>query len=95
MTIQDTAAGGKHTMGRVVVAGFISIDGVIQAALWQGEDDDGGFAHGGWVPPLSGDLVNDFMRTTTMGPPACCSTAAATRSRGMPGRTSPSRPWRR
>ena len=33
---------------RVVVSEFMSLDGVVQAPGGQGEDDDGGFAHGGW-----------------------------------------------
>ncbi|ANS80606.1 Dihydrofolate reductase [Serinicoccus hydrothermalis] len=39
-------------MGRVVVVNFVSIDGVVQSPLSADEDRDGGFEHGGWVPPL-------------------------------------------
>jgi dihydrofolate reductase len=36
---------------RVVVYEFMSLDGVVQAPGGPGEDDDGGFAHGGWSNP--------------------------------------------
>ena len=52
-------------MGRVVVVNFVSIDGVIQSPLSPDEDRDGGFEHGGWVPPYSDDTVNAFMREAT------------------------------
>lgn len=54
-------------MGRVVIANFISIDGVIQSPLSPDEDRDGGFEHGGWVPPASDDTINAFMQDTTVG----------------------------
>lgn len=54
-------------MSRVIVVNFVSIDGVIQSPLSPDEDRDGGFAHGGWVPPYSDDTVNDFMRDATLG----------------------------
>ena len=36
-------------MGKIIVAEFISLDGVIQAPGGANEDTDGGFAHGGWT----------------------------------------------
>ncbi|SDT05464.1 Dihydrofolate reductase [Brevibacterium sandarakinum] len=54
-------------MGRIVVANFVSIDGVIQSPLSPDEDRDGGFAHGGWVPPYSEEAVNAFMQDATVG----------------------------
>ena len=54
-------------MGRVCVVSFISLDGVIQSPLAAGEDRDGGFGRGGWVVPLSDDVVDDFMRDATVG----------------------------
>ncbi|MEU3272855.1 dihydrofolate reductase family protein [Saccharomonospora sp. NPDC006951] len=54
-------------MGRLVVVNFVSLDGVIQAPLSQDEDQDGGFAHGGWVVPYSDDTIAEYMRTTTTG----------------------------
>ena len=38
-------------MGKIIVAEFISLDGVIQAPGGANEDTDGGFAHGGWTHP--------------------------------------------
>jgi hypothetical protein len=33
---------------RLVVSEWITLDGVIQAPMYPGEDTDGGFKHGGW-----------------------------------------------
>ncbi|WP_454728179.1 dihydrofolate reductase family protein [Cellulosimicrobium protaetiae] len=54
-------------MGHVVVANFISIDGVIQSPLSATEDPEGGFRHGGWVSEGSDDTVDAFMRDVTLG----------------------------
>ena len=45
---------------RIVLSDFMSLDGVVQAPGGQGEDTDGGFAHGGWSIP--------FFEPETMGP---------------------------
>ncbi|MBT2448523.1 dihydrofolate reductase [Streptomyces sp. ISL-43] len=37
---------------RIVISEFISLDGVVQAPGGAGEDNDGGFAHGGWSHPF-------------------------------------------
>lgn len=37
---------------RIIVIDFISLDGVVQAPGGKGEDDDDGFAHGGWSAPF-------------------------------------------
>ncbi|MBW1600661.1 dihydrofolate reductase family protein [Streptomyces sp. JJ66] len=42
---------------RIVLADFMSLDGVVQAPGGPGEDTDGGFAHGGWVGPFFDDQV--------------------------------------
>ncbi|MFI1386271.1 dihydrofolate reductase family protein [Embleya sp. NPDC020886] len=36
---------------RIVIAEFVSLDGVVQAPGGPEEDTDGGFAHGGWTHP--------------------------------------------
>lgn len=45
---------------RIVLSDFMSLDGVVQSPGGQGEDSDGGFAHGGWSIP--------FFEPETMGP---------------------------
>jgi dihydrofolate reductase len=45
---------------RIVVSDFMSLDGVVQAPGGEGEDTDGGFAHGGWSMP--------YFEPETMGP---------------------------
>ncbi|WP_405831513.1 MULTISPECIES: dihydrofolate reductase family protein [unclassified Streptomyces] len=42
---------------RIVITEFISLDGVVQAPGGQGEDNDGGFAHGGWSHPFFDEKV--------------------------------------
>lgn len=46
-------------MRKLIVAAFISLDGVVQAPGGPGEDPSGGFAHGGWIVPFAheGDEV--------------------------------------
>src|ERR1700751_6009173 len=36
---------------RIVLSDFMSLDGVVQSPGGQGEDTEGGFAHGGWSMP--------------------------------------------
>jgi dihydrofolate reductase len=45
---------------RIVLSDFMSLDGVVQSPGGQGEDTDGGFAHGGWSMP--------YFEPETMGP---------------------------
>lgn len=45
---------------RIVLSDFISLDGVVQAPGGPGEDNDGGFEHGGWSMP--------YFDVDTMGP---------------------------
>jgi dihydrofolate reductase len=53
-------------MGRVCVVNFTSLDGVIQSPLSSDEDRAGGFDRGGWVPPCSDQVVDDFMQDATV-----------------------------
>jgi len=40
-------------MRKLIVAAFISLDGVVQAPGGPEEDTSGGFAHGGWIWPFA------------------------------------------
>ncbi|RKG94089.1 dihydrofolate reductase family protein [Corallococcus terminator] len=40
-------------MRKLIVAAFISLDGVVQAPGGPEEDPSGGFAHGGWIVPYA------------------------------------------
>jgi dihydrofolate reductase len=42
-------------MSTLVVLEYVSLDGVIQAPGFAGEDSAGGFEHGGWTGPFMGD----------------------------------------
>ena len=42
-------------MRKLIVAEYLSLDGVIQAPGHAGEDTAGGFAHGGWTGPYMAD----------------------------------------
>lgn len=44
-------------MRKLIVAQFISLDGVIQSPGAPDEDTDGGFAHGGWTHPYWHDDI--------------------------------------
>src|SRR5918996_2258524 len=48
---------GVHTMRKLIVSEFISLDGVIQAPGGADEDTDGGFKHGGWTMPYWHDAI--------------------------------------
>ncbi|WP_406401166.1 dihydrofolate reductase family protein [Streptomyces uncialis] len=54
-------------MGHLAAVEFMSLDGVTQSVLSPDEDRDGGFGHGGWVPPYVDATVESFMSTATAG----------------------------
>ena len=46
-------------MRKIIVAEFITLDGVIQAPGGASEDTDGGFVHGGWTLPYWHDDIGE------------------------------------
>jgi dihydrofolate reductase len=55
-------------MRKLLVTTFLTLDGVMQAPGGPGEDDDGGFAYGGWSFHYWDDTLADAM-SHTMGVP--------------------------
>jgi dihydrofolate reductase len=55
-------------MRKLIVLSFITLDGVMQAPGGPGEDDSGGFKHGGWSVGYFDDFLGDVM-TEQMGHP--------------------------
>jgi dihydrofolate reductase len=54
-------------MRKIIVSTFLSLDGVMQAPGGPGEDDAGGFAHGGWSvnywDDRMGQIMDEYMGT--------------------------------
>jgi hypothetical protein len=81
---------------KLIVAEYVSLDGVIQAPGHAGEDDDGGFGQGGWTGSHMADhrrYNSDFYQTaggfllgrrtmTSSPPPGRRSPTSTTRSPG-------------
>ena len=50
-------------MKKIIVAEFVSLDGVMQAPGGKEEDTEGGFTHGGWtIPYWHDDIGANFMQ---------------------------------
>jgi hypothetical protein len=58
-------------MRRLVVIGFVSLDGVMQGLGSSDEDRVGGFVHGGWAAPHFDEVQQQaaIKRTPTRWPP--------------------------
>jgi dihydrofolate reductase len=55
-------------MRKLIVSTFLTLDGVMQAPGGPGEDDSGGFAHGGWSVNYWDDRMGQVMGEATSRP---------------------------
>lgn len=55
-------------MRKLIVSTFLTLDGVMQAPGGPGEDDSGGFQHGGWSVNYWDDQMGQVMETTMSVP---------------------------
>jgi dihydrofolate reductase len=55
-------------MRQLIVQSFLTLDGVMQAPGGPGEDDDGGFAYGGWSVNYWDDQMGQVMGEATSRP---------------------------
>jgi dihydrofolate reductase len=55
-------------MRKLIVQTFVTLDGVMQAPGGPGEDDSGGFAHGGWSVNYWDDQMGEVMGEATSRP---------------------------
>ncbi|HEV8528639.1 MAG TPA: dihydrofolate reductase family protein [Actinomycetes bacterium] len=55
-------------MRKLIVSTFLTLDGVMQAPGGPGEDDSGGFAHGGWSVSYWDDQMAEVMGEATSRP---------------------------
>ncbi len=52
----------EESMRKLIVAAFISVDGVIQAPGGPEEDPSGGFHLGGWIVPYAGEATGQAVQ---------------------------------
>jgi dihydrofolate reductase len=55
-------------MSKLIVSAFLTLDGVMQAPGGPGEDDSGGFTHGGWSVNYWDDQMGQVMGEATSRP---------------------------
>lgn len=55
-------------MRKLIVAAFLSLDGVMQAPGGPEEDTAGGFSHGGWTVPYWDAVMGEAMGQVFQGP---------------------------
>ena len=60
--------GEELALRKLVVSAFTTLDGVMQAPGGPGEDDDGGFAHGGWSVTYWDERMAEVMGEATSTP---------------------------
>lgn len=71
-------------MRKIIVAEFITLDGVIQAPGGEDEDTDGGFTHGSWTLPYWHDDIGAHFLKPSPPPMRCYSGARPGRSMARP-----------
>lgn len=52
-------------MRKLIADEWMTLDGVVQAPGYDGEDSDGGFRHGGWHMPHIDDISTNWVNKTT------------------------------
>src|SRR4029450_4362880 len=57
-----------HVTRKLIVQTFVTLDGVMQAPGGPGEDDDGGFAYGGWSVNYWDEQMGQVMGEATSRP---------------------------
>lgn len=55
-------------MRKLIVSSYLTLDGVVQAPGGPGEDDSGGFAHGGWSVNYWDELMGQVMTEAMSAP---------------------------
>ncbi|WP_328416719.1 dihydrofolate reductase family protein [Micromonospora sp. NBC_00389] len=53
-------------MRKLIADEWMTLDGVVQAPGYDGEDSDGGFQHGGWHMPHMDDITTNWVTKTTV-----------------------------
>ncbi|PWR10761.1 deaminase [Micromonospora acroterricola] len=53
-------------MRKLIADEWMTLDGVVQAPGYDGEDSDGGFRHGGWHMPHMDDMTTNWVTRTTV-----------------------------
>ena len=87
----ETPLQQETDMRKIIVATFVSLDGVMQAPGGPEEDPTGGFKFGGWAAPHFDEALGAAMGEIFGHRSTCCSAARPTTSSPPTGPTQPTR----